>query len=169
MVRVDPFADAREVLEVSVGHTVVEPVMYGLDFGIHLFKEPEALIRDRVDRHATIFRALGASNNSSIDELVDQARYVWGGIQHALHDLAPGMSVRVDPTQNAKDIVMAELEIVLSTHLLNLSPHTSRRNEQVQHCLVGLVLKRNRLLDVLSQNLPHPSIALATSDVCCDT
>jgi hypothetical protein len=34
---------------------------------------------------------------------------------------------------------------------------------------VGLVLKRNRLLDVLSQNLPHPSIALATSDVCCDT
>jgi hypothetical protein len=59
------------------------------------------------------------------------------------------MTVRVDAPKNPEYVVMTELQVVLLAHLLNAPSHVSGRDEEVEHRLLGPVLKGNCLLDVL--------------------
>ena len=57
--------------------------------------------------------------------------------------------------KDAEHIVVAKLQIVFLTHPLHPPPHLGRGHEKVQHRLLGRVLERSGLLDVITQNLSH--------------
>ena len=152
---VNTFTDAGQILKIPVRNSFVEPLLYGAHLWVHLFEQLKALVRDGVDRHATVLMTLGPLDEAPINEFVNQTCHIRGRVQHTFRELAPRMPIRMNPSEDAKHIVVAKLKVILLTNPLHSSPDVSRCDEEVQHCLLGLILKRSCLLDVVPQDLTH--------------